>query len=71
MKVDKKPTFIISIDDTFCKWEFGFDLSDEFSIEDIKNEIENHFNTKAMYQKWVEATHKEMPQLPINKIKAD
>jgi dipeptidase len=46
----RRSAFIITIDDEYCKWEFGFnpENADELSIEDIFKVLENHFKTKMV-----------------------
>lgn len=44
--------FIITIDDGFCKWEFGFS-NDDLCIEDFTLAIEEKLNIKKDYQERV------------------
>jgi hypothetical protein len=52
----RRSAFIITIDDEYCKWEFGFQPinADDISIEQIRKVLEEHFNTKMVYAKLVE-----------------
>lgn len=45
--------FKISVDDGFCKWEYGFKPENVYDIciDDIVNAIEQHFKTKMVYAK--------------------
>jgi hypothetical protein len=52
----RRSAFIITIDDEYCKWEYGFQPinADDISIEEITKVLEEHFNTKMLYAKLVE-----------------
>lgn len=52
----RRSAFIITIDDAYCKWEFGFnpENADDLSIEDIFKVLENHFKTKMVDAKCLE-----------------
>lgn len=52
----RRSAFIITIDDEYCKWEYGFEPinADDISIEEITKVLEEHFNTKMVYAKLVE-----------------
>jgi hypothetical protein len=46
----RRSAFIITIDDEYCKWEFGFNPENaaDLCIEDIYKVLENHFKTKMV-----------------------
>jgi hypothetical protein len=52
----RRSAFIITIDDEYCKWEYGFQPinADDISIEEITKVLEEYFNTKMLYAKLVE-----------------
>lgn len=52
----RRSPFVITIDDGYCKWEFGFNPinADDMCIEDITDVLEEHFNTKMVYSELVE-----------------
>lgn len=52
----RRSAFIITIDDEYCKWEFGFnpENADDICIEDIVKVLENHFKTKMVDDKCLE-----------------
>lgn len=52
----RRSAFIITIDDAYCKWEFGFNPENakDLSIEYIFNVLENHFKTKMVDAKCLE-----------------
>ena len=49
----RRTPFKISVDDGFCKWEYGFKPENVYDIciNDIVNAIEEHFKTKMVYAK--------------------
>lgn len=51
-----RSVFIITIDDEYCKWEYGFQPinADYISIEEIAKVLEKYFKTKMVYAKLVE-----------------
>lgn len=53
--MDAKPesTFVITISDGFCKWEFGInpENAEDLSIKDILNPILEKHETKETYSK--------------------
>lgn len=52
----RRSAFIITIDDEYCKWEFGFnpENADDICIEDIFKVLESHFKTKMVDAKCLE-----------------
>jgi hypothetical protein len=52
----RRSAFIITIDDKYCKWEYGFQPinADDISIVEIAKVLEKHFETKMVYAKLVE-----------------
>lgn len=44
----RRSAFIVTIDDGYCKWEFGFnpENADNLCVEDILKVLENHFKPK-------------------------
>ena len=52
----KNCAFTITIDDTYCKWEFGFEPEKyvDLCIEDITKVVEEYFQTKMIYGKCIE-----------------
>ncbi len=55
---ETRTPFIITIDDEFCKWEYGFDgpNTDNISIKDITDVLCQKFDCKEKYSKLIE-TH--------------
>lgn len=55
---ETRTPFIITIDDEFCKWEYGFDGPniDNISIKDITDVLCQKFDCKEKYSKLIE-TH--------------
>jgi hypothetical protein len=51
----RRSAFIITIDDEYCKWEYGFNPknADDISIEEITKVLEEHFDTKMVYAKLI------------------
>jgi hypothetical protein len=58
-EISDNPPFIISIDDRFVKWEFGFnpENADDISIAEIIEVLENCFKTKTTYSKRISDTY--------------
>jgi hypothetical protein len=58
----EKDFFTITINDSFCTWEYKFspDNVEDISIGDIKRVIENHYETKMLGRKLIHSKFEDI-----------